>query len=71
MAVGFERLGLDDVVAFTLPTNRGSWRVMEKTGFEYERDVVHAGLPHVLYRITTSEWKRDAGRRSRIQREEK
>jgi RimJ/RimL family protein N-acetyltransferase len=71
VAVGFERLGLDDVVAFTLPTNRGSWRVMEKTGFEYERDVVHAGLPHVLYRITTSEWKIDAGRRSRIQREEK
>jgi Cu+-exporting ATPase len=63
VAVGFERLGLDDVVAFTLPTNRGSWRVMEKTGFEYERDVVHAGLPHVLYRITASGWKRDSRRR--------
>jgi hypothetical protein len=24
--------------------------VMEKAGFEYERDIVHAGLPHVLYR---------------------
>jgi len=24
--------------------------VMEKSGFEYERDIVHAGLPHVLYR---------------------
>ena len=71
VAVGFERLGLDDVVAFTLPTNRGSWRVMEKTGFEYERDVVHAGLPHVLYRMTTSGWKSDAARRSGIQREEK
>ena len=22
---------------------------MEKAGFEYERDIVHAGLPHVLY----------------------
>jgi hypothetical protein len=29
---------------------------MEKTGFEYERGVVHAGLPHVLYRISASKW---------------
>ena len=47
---GFERLGLTDIVAFTMPTNRASRRVMEKLGFEYERDIEHAGLPHVLYR---------------------
>ena len=29
---------------------------MEKLSFEYERDVVHADLPHVLYRRS-----RDAG----------
>jgi RimJ/RimL family protein N-acetyltransferase len=28
-----------------------SRRVMEKLGMAYERDVVHAGLPHVLYRL--------------------
>ncbi len=71
LATGFERLGLEDVVAFTLPTSRGSWRVMEKTGFEYERDIVHAGLPHVLYRITASGWKRDAAGLGENQREEK
>lgn len=71
VALGFERLGLEDIVAFTLPTNRGSWRVMEKTGFEYERDVVHAGLPHVLYRVAASGWKRDTVRRSGLQGEEK
>ena len=27
-----------------------SRRVMEKTGFEFERDIVYAGHPHVLYR---------------------
>lgn len=54
LGVGFGRLGLEDVVAFTLPTNRASRRVMEKNGFEYERDIVHAGLPHVLYRLTVS-----------------
>jgi RimJ/RimL family protein N-acetyltransferase len=48
--VGFEQIGLLEIVAFTLPTNTASRRVMEKAGFAYERDIVHAGLPHVLYR---------------------
>lgn len=52
LKVAFEDLGLIDVVCFTLPANRASRHVMEKAGFEYERDVVHAGSPHVLYRIT-------------------
>jgi ribosomal-protein-alanine N-acetyltransferase len=54
LELAFERLELTDVVCFTLPTNRASRRVMEKAGFGYERDVVHAGLPHVLYRITAT-----------------
>lgn len=48
--VGFEQLGLLHVVAFTLPHNVASRRVMEKARFQYERDILHAGLPHVLYR---------------------
>jgi [ribosomal protein S5]-alanine N-acetyltransferase len=48
--VGSEQLGLLEIVAFTLPDNVASRRVMEKAGFTYERDIVHAGLPHVLYR---------------------
>ena len=31
------------------PTTWASRRVMEKVRFEYERDIVHAGLAHVLY----------------------
>jgi ribosomal-protein-alanine N-acetyltransferase len=48
---GFEVLGLGDIVAYTLPENRASVRVMEKLGFAFERDVVHTGQPHVLYRL--------------------
>ena len=48
--VAFEQLGLREIVAFTLPDNIASRRVMEKAGFEYERDIVHVGLAHVLYR---------------------
>jgi len=49
--VAFRDLGLADVVAFTLPNNAASRRVMEKVGFEYERDFVRKGRDHVLYRI--------------------
>jgi RimJ/RimL family protein N-acetyltransferase len=48
---GFDSLGLTSVVCFTLPYNLGSRRVMEKAGFEYERDTERVGLPHVLYRL--------------------
>jgi [ribosomal protein S5]-alanine N-acetyltransferase len=44
------QLGIRDLVAFTLPTNVGSRGVMEKVGFRYERDIMWADLPHVLYR---------------------
>jgi RimJ/RimL family protein N-acetyltransferase len=52
--LAFGPLGLSDVVSFTLPDNVASRRVMEKLGFVFERDTVHAGLPHVLYRLTAS-----------------
>jgi len=38
------------VVAFTLPTNFASRRVMEKTGLHYEADIVWHDRVHVLYR---------------------
>jgi [ribosomal protein S5]-alanine N-acetyltransferase len=44
-------LGLDEVVSFTLPDNTASRRVMEKAGLEFDRDITHGGLPHVLYRL--------------------
>ena len=50
VAIGCRDLGLASVVAVTLPTNRGSRHVMEKAGLSYERDFLHAGALHVLYR---------------------
>ena len=51
LEVGFKQLKLQTIIAFTLPHNFGSRRVMEKVGFQYERDFVHGELPHVLYRV--------------------
>ena len=47
----FDEAGLDALVSFTLPTNVGSRKVMEAAGFTYDRDITHADLPHVLYRL--------------------
>jgi len=49
--IAFGRLMMPNLVAFTLPANRASRRVMEKVGFSYERDFIHAGELHVLYRL--------------------
>ncbi len=57
---GFDVLGLDEIVSFTVPANTNSRRVMEKVGMrrDPDGDFVHPALPdghplgpHVLYRI--------------------
>jgi ribosomal-protein-alanine N-acetyltransferase len=48
--VGFHALGVPELIALTLYDNLASTRVMEKAGFAYDREIEHAGLPHVLYR---------------------
>jgi RimJ/RimL family protein N-acetyltransferase len=50
------------MISFTLPTNAASRRVMEKCGFSYEADFKHAGLDHVLYRLTRTKWAQLGGR---------
>jgi ribosomal-protein-alanine N-acetyltransferase len=50
--VGFSDLQLSTLVAFTLPDNRASIRVMEKAGLRFERAILHRDKPHVLYRKT-------------------
>lgn len=37
------------ILAWTLPQNTASRRVMEKLGMRYTRDATHAGLEHVVY----------------------
>lgn len=52
----FETRGMDEIAATTLPDNARSRAVMERLGMTYAGEVVHAGLPHVLYVL-----RRDAG----------
>ncbi len=56
---GFETLGLDDIVSFTVPMNVRSRQVMDKLGMTHDQreDFDHPSLPeghrlrrHLLYR---------------------
>lgn len=56
---GWNKLGLNEIVAFTVAQNYPSRRVMEKIGMQYECAFDHPSLPqdsplraHVNYRIT-------------------
>jgi RimJ/RimL family protein N-acetyltransferase len=49
--IGLEALRRPSLIAVTLTTNRGSRRVLEKAGLLYQQDIIHAGLPHALFRI--------------------
>jgi RimJ/RimL family protein N-acetyltransferase len=53
-----QQRGVTELVAYTLPTNVGSRRVMEKCGFAYEKETVHAGLRHVLYRLDEQRFRK-------------
>jgi ribosomal-protein-alanine N-acetyltransferase len=50
VGIGRERLALASMVAITLPDHVASQRVMRKAGLTYERDFLHQGLRHVLFR---------------------
>ena len=63
--LGLRQHGLAEVIAFTVPANVRSWRVMERLGMTRrpEDDFDHPDLPeghrlrrHVLYRMRASRW---------------
>jgi ribosomal-protein-alanine N-acetyltransferase len=48
---GFERAGLERIVAVAMAANRASLHVMEKLGMKYEREMIHRGFGVVLYAV--------------------
>jgi RimJ/RimL family protein N-acetyltransferase/8-oxo-dGTP pyrophosphatase MutT (NUDIX family) len=51
LALAFDDLGADEVVAFTDPDNRRSVAVMERLGMADRREVLYKGEPTVLYTL--------------------
>ncbi len=59
--IAFADCEMDEVLSGTMIDNVASRRVMEKLGFVYDCDVVHADLLHVLYRLDRRTWERNHG----------
>ena len=67
---GFEDVGLDEIVSFTVPQNERSWRVMERIGLRRDPsgDFDHPNVDpeayphlvrHVFYRLGRDDWLAD------------
>lgn len=61
----FGPLGLEEVVAFTVPANEPSWGLMRRLGMRPDGGFEHPRLPeghplrpHLLYRLPRDEWRR-------------
>ena len=48
--IGFSEIGLSSLVCTTQPDNIASKRVLEKSDFRYEHDIIYLDKPHLLYR---------------------
>jgi ribosomal-protein-alanine N-acetyltransferase len=59
---GFEKCGLERIVAVALPDNVGSWRIVEKCGMTFEKNVENYGMNLVLYAISKDEFLRRTGK---------
>lgn len=55
---GFEKAGLDRIVAISHPDNVGSWRIMEKCGMRFRGNETHYGIDCVAYEIERSDFQR-------------
>lgn len=71
LRIGFEAIGLDEIVSFTTVDNVRSRRVMEKLGLchdpvdDFDHPLLlpdHRLVRHVLYRMRRIDWQRDVAR---------
>ncbi len=50
LSIAFDEFFYSSVVAYTLTANKRSERVMQKIGFVFEKNIMHADMSHILYR---------------------
>jgi ribosomal-protein-alanine N-acetyltransferase len=57
---GFERAGLQRIIALAFPANHASRRVMEKVGLRYKKHVEVFGLRAVYYSVEARKYQKNA-----------
>jgi ribosomal-protein-alanine N-acetyltransferase len=50
VSIAFKEFSYSSVVGYTLVANQKSERVLQRLGFSFERNIMYAHQPHVLYR---------------------
>ncbi len=58
---GFRDLGFEKIVGFEVPQNPASLKILEALGFRFQREFVHAELPHRWYELSREEFARREG----------
>ena len=58
IGLAFRRFGAKKVISLIRPENVPSRRVAERNGMKVERQIVHWGLPHVVYAMRREEFDR-------------
>jgi RimJ/RimL family protein N-acetyltransferase len=56
MSYGFDALGAEKLISLIRPENVPSRRVAERNGMKIERQIVHWGLPHLVYATRRAEF---------------
>jgi RimJ/RimL family protein N-acetyltransferase len=56
MRLAFAGLGAEKVISLIRPENTPSQRVAERNGMIVDRQVMHAGLPHLVYAMKRSDY---------------
>ncbi len=56
MGLAFSSLGARKVISLIRPENVPSRRVAERNGMQVERQVMHAGLPHLVYAMRREDY---------------
>ncbi len=56
MGMAFRDFGAEKVISLIRPENMPSRRVAERNGMKLERQVVHYGLPHLVYAMKREEF---------------
>ena len=56
MGLAFDSFGADKVISLIRPENVPSRRVAERNGMKLEREIMHYGLPHLVYAMSREEF---------------
>ena len=56
MSLAFDSFGADKVISLIRPENGPSKRVAERNGMKLEREVMHYGLPHLVYAMRREDY---------------